>query len=170
MGYIKRQKISNLSENMIENFKKIIENDKKLNQLKREVGNFFWDTAQKYTKDLNSEDREQMWWWKNVSVARNVWYYRDRLSTVRGPCTLPVLREAWVRGIIDDKTLVWGNGLIDWIPIRNINLLSSAIRTLEVQIATQINKKILMERILTRVREQREAVRMIHSNQLELWN
>merc|ERR1712176_1006214 len=170
MGYIKRQKISNLSENMIENFKKIIENDKKLNQLKREVGNFFWDTAQKYTKDLNSEDREQMWWWKNVSVARNVWYYRDRLSVVRGPCTLPVLREAWVRGIIDDKTLVWGNGLIDWIPIRNINLLSSAIRSTEVQIATWIKKKILLTTRLQDVRKMREAVRIVHSNQLELWS
>merc|ERR1711879_458950 len=136
----------------------------------REINNFFTSTAQKHTEDLTFEDREQMWWWKNAVIARNVWYYRDRLSTVRGPCPLPVLREAWVRGIIDDKTLVWGNGLIDWIPIRNINLLSSAIRTLEVQIATQINKKILMERILTQVREKREAVRMIHSNQLELWN
>ena len=30
-------------------------------------------------------------------TAKNVWYYRDRMSVPRGPCTLPVLREAWVR-------------------------------------------------------------------------
>lgn len=33
---------------------------------------------------------------------------RDRLSTPRGPCSLPVLREAWTQGVIDANTLVWG--------------------------------------------------------------
>ena len=32
----------------------------------------------------------------------------DRLSTPRGPCSLPVLREAWTQGVIDEHTLVWG--------------------------------------------------------------
>lgn len=40
-------------------------------------------------------------------TSRNVWYYRDRLSVPRGPCTMPVLREAWANGVIDETTLVW---------------------------------------------------------------
>merc|ERR1711918_116033 len=103
---------------------------------------------------------------KNAVIARNVWYYRDRLSVVRGPCTLPVLREAWAGGIIDDKTLVWGNGLIDWIPIRNVSLLTSSIRTPEVQLATWFKKKIWFERKLHQVRKMREAIRVVYGNQL----
>merc|ERR1712072_246161 len=110
-----------------------------------------------------------MWWWKNAVLARNVWYYRDRLSTPRGPCTLPLLREAWSMGIIDEKTLIWGNGLIDWIPIRNVTLLTSSIRTPEVQIATSI-KKFILERKLKQVRKDRAAIRLIQSNRLDHWN
>ena len=33
---------------------------------------------------------------------------RDRMSTPRGPCSLPVLREAWTQGVVDENTLVWG--------------------------------------------------------------
>lgn len=33
---------------------------------------------------------------------------RDRMSSPRGPCSLPVLREAWTQGVIDENTLVWG--------------------------------------------------------------
>merc|ERR550514_1907375 len=120
---------------------------------------FFTDCAQKHTKDLTLEDREQMWWWKNAVIARNIWFYRDRLSTIRGPCTLPVLREAWIKGIIDDKTLIWGNGLIDWIPIRNVCLLSSAIRTPEVQIASWLKKKISFEDKLNQIRRERAPFR-----------
>jgi len=40
-------------------------------------------------------------------TARNTWYYRDRLSVPRGPCSMPVLREAWCNGVIDENTLVW---------------------------------------------------------------
>merc|ERR1739848_425429 len=128
----------------------------KLNSyINRESKNFFTDSSQKQTKDFTLEDREQLWWWKNAVMGRNVWYYRDRISTVRGPCTLPVLREAWTKGIIDDKTLIWGNGLIDWIPIRNISLLTSAIRTPEVQIATFIKKKMSFENKIDQIRRER---------------
>lgn len=64
-------------------------------------------------------------------IAENVWYYRDRMSTPRGPCTLPVLREAWVNGVIDEKTLVWGQGLADWLPARNVTNLVWQVETLE---------------------------------------
>jgi hypothetical protein len=44
---------------------------------------------------------------------------------------VPVLREAWVQGIVDENTLVWGSGLIDWLPIRNVRTLVPQIRTVE---------------------------------------
>jgi hypothetical protein len=58
-------------------------------------------------------------------------YYRDRLSVPRGPCNISVLRECWVHGVIDDGTLVWGQGLIDWLPVKNVRTLVPQIRTLE---------------------------------------
>lgn len=56
---------------------------------------------------------------------------RDRMSSPRGPCSLPVMREAWVHGVIDENTLVWGQGLADWLPVRNVRTLVPQIRTLE---------------------------------------
>jgi hypothetical protein len=56
---------------------------------------------------------------------------RDRLSTPRGPCSLPVMREAWVNGVIDENTLVWGQGLADWLPVKNVRTLVPQIRTME---------------------------------------
>ena len=53
------------------------------------------------------------------------------MSVPRGPCNLPVLREAWVNGIIDENTLVWGQGLIDWLPVKNVRTLIPMIRTVE---------------------------------------
>merc|ERR1719235_2576437 len=142
----------------------------KITEIKRrKTKNFFTDTKQNYIKKSKLEDREQMWWWKNSIISRSVWSYRDRFLIPRGPCTLPVLREAWSKGIIDDKTLVWGTGLIDWIPIRNVWLLSSAIRTPEVQLATSL-KKLFFGPLLKQVRKNREQFRMIRSNQIELWN
>lgn len=58
-------------------------------------------------------------------------YYRDRLDTPRGPCPLPILRQAWVAGVIDEDTLVWGEGLMDWLPIRNVRTLVPQIRSKE---------------------------------------
>lgn len=53
------------------------------------------------------------------------------MSVPRGPCSLPVLREAWVHGVVDENTLVWGQGLADWLPIRNVRTLVPQIRTVE---------------------------------------
>lgn len=53
------------------------------------------------------------------------------MSVPRGPCTLPIMREAWVHGVIDQNTLVWGQGLADWLPIRNVKTLVPQIRTVE---------------------------------------
>ncbi|CAG9461145.1 unnamed protein product [Pedinophyceae sp. YPF-701] len=99
-------------------------------------------------------------------TARNVWYYRDRLSTPRGPCTLSTLREAWVTGTVDENTLVWGEGLGDFIPIRNVRTLVAQIRTPEVKLATWLNKKLLIEPRLRMARKARgEAA--ARSNQVD---
>lgn len=66
-----------------------------------------------------------------TATRKNIWYYRDRLNVARGPCSLPVLRECWVQGIIDEHTLVWGQGLGDWLPVRNVRTLTAQIRTVE---------------------------------------
>ena len=36
-----------------------------------------------------------------------------------------------VQGVIDENTLVWGQGLQDWLPVRNIRTLVPQIRTPE---------------------------------------
>jgi hypothetical protein len=41
------------------------------------------------------------------------------------------LRAAWVNGVVDSCTLVWGLGLEGWWPIRNVEGLIVNIRTLD---------------------------------------
>ncbi len=36
-----------------------------------------------------------------------------------------------MHGVIDDCTLVWGQGLIDWLPVKNVRTLVPQIRTVE---------------------------------------
>lgn len=92
---------------------------------------------------------------------------RDRLSTPRGPCSLPVLREAWVNGVIDENTLVWGQGLADWLPVKNIRTLVPQIRTVEVQIATWVKKNFALRPMLEKARKQRAEERKSTSNQVD---
>lgn len=94
-----------------------------------------------------------------TATAKNIWYYRDRMSTPRGPCSLPVLREAWTQGVIDENTLVWGQGLADWLPARNVRTLVPQIRTVEVQLATWIKKTFALKPALDRARKERAEQR-----------
>eukprot|EP00898_Chlorokybus_atmophyticus_P002102 jgi/Chlat1/2893/Chrsp2S00358 len=71
---------------------------------------------------------------------RNTWYYRDRANRPRGPCELGVLRAAWINGIIDRDTIVWGMGLEDWAPLRNVYRLEQDIRTPEVDTLTTLKR------------------------------
>tara|TARA_B110000977_G_scaffold187662_1_gene255024 strand:- start:3124 stop:3609 length:486 start_codon:yes stop_codon:yes gene_type:complete len=50
----------------------------------------------------------------------NIWFYRDRTGVPRGPMTINTVKKAYVNGIVDQHTLFWGNGLGDWVPLRNI--------------------------------------------------
>lgn len=81
------------------------------------------------------------------------------MSTPRGPCSLPVLREAWVNGVIDENTLVWGQGLADWLPVRNVRTLVPQIRTIEVQAATWLKKTFALKPALANARKQRAEYR-----------
>ena len=60
-----------------------------------------------------------------------MWYYKDRAGLPRGPCQLTIMRACWVNGVIDDKTLVWGQGLEAWYPIRNVVGLVTNIQSLD---------------------------------------
>lgn len=93
------------------------------------------------------------------ATAKNIWYYRDRMSSPRGPCSLPVLREAWTQGVIDENTLVWGQGLADWLPVKNVRTLVPQIRTVEVQVATWVKKQFALKPALAHARKERAEQR-----------
>ena len=57
-----------------------------------------------------------------------MWFYRDRVGTIRGPAHLHTLRQCWVSGVVDEHTMMWGNGLSDWVPARNVRGLIPLIR------------------------------------------
>lgn len=73
--------------------------------------------------------------YQRMLMRKNIWYYRDRMNVPRGPCPLHVLKDAWVQGVIDENTLLWGQGLYDWLPAKNIKLLLPMVRTPEGECA-----------------------------------
>lgn len=81
------------------------------------------------------------------------------MNVPRGLCTLPILREAWIHGVVDEHTLVWGKGLMDWLPIRNVRTLVPQIRTVEVQLATWVKRTMVLGPALKAVRKQRKEER-----------
>eukprot|EP01024_Parvocaulis_polyphysoides_P046081 TRINITY_DN4324_c0_g4_i2.p2 TRINITY_DN4324_c0_g4~~TRINITY_DN4324_c0_g4_i2.p2 ORF type:complete len:151 (+),score=16.66 TRINITY_DN4324_c0_g4_i2:22-453(+) len=90
-----------------------------------------------------------------TATANNVWYYRDRMNVPRGPCTVPVLRNCWVQGVIDEQTIVWGQGLGDWIPVKNVRTLVAQIRTFEVRVATWIKREFALKPAIRKLRKVR---------------
>lgn len=115
---------------------------------------------------LSLKDKQQVDYIR-TATSGNVWYYRDRMNVARGPCNLPVLKECWVHGVIDDQTLVWGQGLVDFLPIRNIRTLVPQIRTLEVQVATWVKRNFALRPALNRIRKQRAEHRAAQSDQVD---
>ncbi|EFJ44293.1 hypothetical protein VOLCADRAFT_106447 [Volvox carteri f. nagariensis] len=97
--------------------------------------------------------------YQRMLMRKNIWYYRDRMNVPRGPCPLHVLKEAWVTGIVDENTLMWGHGLYDWLPAKNIKLLLPMIRTPEVRLAAWIKRTFSLKPSLNRIREQRKEHR-----------
>ncbi|KAK3253011.1 hypothetical protein CYMTET_37717 [Cymbomonas tetramitiformis] len=90
-----------------------------------------------------------------LALEDNIWYYRDRQNLPRGPCPLNSLRMAWINGIIDENTIVWGQGLEEWVPIRNVSALPALIRNFEVVVLTWAKKKLFMDRQLAQCKAQR---------------
>jgi hypothetical protein len=75
------------------------------------------------------------------------------MSVPRGPCPLHVLKDAWVQGVIDENTLVWGHGLYDWLPAKNVKLLLPMVRTPEVRFGAWFKRTFSLKPALERVRE-----------------
>lgn len=99
--------------------------------------------------------------YQRMIMRKNVWYYRDRAGVPRGPCPLHVLKDCWVQGVVDENTLVWGQGLVDWLPARNVKLLVPLVRTPEVRVGAWIKKTFSLKPALERVREKRAEARPI---------
>ncbi|GBF91459.1 hypothetical protein Rsub_04199 [Raphidocelis subcapitata] len=97
--------------------------------------------------------------YQRMLLRKNIWYYRDRMSVPRGPCPLHVLKDAWVQGVIDENTLVWGNGLYDWLPAKNIKLLLPMIRTPEVRFGSWFKRTFSLKPALERIRDRRKDAR-----------
>ncbi len=47
----------------------------------------------------------------------SVWYYVDRSRQRQGPVTAAAVAEAWRTGDADDTSLVWREGLAEWLPL-----------------------------------------------------
>lgn len=73
----------------------------------------------------------------SAALQDNIWYYRDRAGLPRGPCQLSTLRAGWVNGVIDEFTLVWGQGLEAWYPVRNVISLVANIQSYDGEKSTQ---------------------------------
>jgi hypothetical protein len=99
--------------------------------------------------------------YQRMLMRKNIWYYRDRAGVPRGPCPLHVLKDCWVQGVVDENTLVWGHGLADWLPARNVKLLVPMVRTPEVRAGAWLKKTFSLGPALNRVREKRAAARPI---------
>lgn len=132
--------------------------------------------------ELTSDNRLEQYDYVREVTKKNVWYYRDRLSVPRGPCTLPVLRECWVNGIVDENTLIWGQGLMDWLPAKNIRTLVAQVRTPEgedmrqdhvelvgllVRCVTWLKKHLALKPDLNRMRKACPEKRQLHSSQVD---
>jgi len=66
-----------------------------------------------------------------AALEDNIWYYKDRFGMPRGPCTLTTFRKCWVHGVVDQYTLVWGQGLEGWYPMRNVVGLITNLNSLD---------------------------------------
>mmetsp|Transcript_30307 Transcript_30307/g.42257 ORF Transcript_30307/g.42257 Transcript_30307/m.42257 type:complete len:135 (+) Transcript_30307:1946-2350(+) len=117
--------IENLKNNCEEYFNKINQNEK--------IKNYFNKFNSMFDKKITLNQKSQFQFIKTI-IKDNIWYYKDRLNTSRGPCDLKTLRICWINGIIDQNTFVWGPGLDNWIPIKNVRCLISCIRTPEGKI------------------------------------
>lgn len=88
---------------------------------------------------------------QRTALEDNIWYYKDRIGLPRGPLQLSHLRACWVTGVVDEATLVWGQGLESWYPICNVEGLEVNIKSLDVVVAKVRRRTPLAEAALTRL-------------------
>lgn len=94
-------------------------------------------------KEANKELEKEEWEankYSFIALEDNIWYYRDRASVPRGPAPISTMRTCWVNGYIDENTLVWGQGLEEWVPLRNVRALPALIRNFETVTLSWLNK------------------------------
>ena len=121
-----------------------------------------WKARNDLKKKMTLQEKEIMYY-IGLGISKNTWYYMDRIGTSRGPCNLPLLRDAWTKGIIDGDTLIYGTGLSFWTPIRNVRTLSSQIRTSDVKLTSFLQRHAMRQRY-KRVRKLREKNNMSFSD------
>ena len=88
-------------------------------------------------------------------IRRNIWFYRDRTGLPRGPMTIDTVKKCWIGGIIDEHTLVWGNGLGDWVPLRNIRGMGHVLNDPRTRFLKWITQKVAFPRAEVRANRDR---------------
>eukprot|EP00238_Polyblepharides_amylifera_P000755 CAMPEP_0196572352 /NCGR_PEP_ID=MMETSP1081-20130531/2422_1 /TAXON_ID=36882 /ORGANISM="Pyramimonas amylifera, Strain CCMP720" /LENGTH=127 /DNA_ID=CAMNT_0041889649 /DNA_START=332 /DNA_END=718 /DNA_ORIENTATION=+ len=86
---------------------------------------------------------------------------------------MSTLRAAWVEGIVDEHTLVWGLGLEEWLPVRNVRALPSLIRNFETVFLTWFKRVTYMApqhsvRKMSKLSEMRNNIRKTKGPDVEL--
>mmetsp|Transcript_23476 Transcript_23476/g.32758 ORF Transcript_23476/g.32758 Transcript_23476/m.32758 type:complete len:146 (+) Transcript_23476:1902-2339(+) len=141
--------------------------DNLVNKLQNlEVLNFFKLPISKSNNKMTLNQKSQIQYIK-TAIKENIWYYRDRINVPRGPCDINTLRICWINGLIDQNTLVWGQGLDRWIPIKNVRCLIICIRIPEVQFATILKKELVIKPALNHSRDLSLSRRKFWTRQLD---
>jgi len=100
-----------------------------------------------------TKNQKSIYYYTKEVMKDNIWYYRDRLNIARGPCDINTLRKCWISGLIDENTLMWGHGLDEWLPAKNIKTIINQIRTIEVQLSTFVKRELVIKPNINQIRE-----------------
>ena len=87
-------------------------------------------------------------------VKRTIYWYRDRSGLPRGPMTIDILKKCWINGIIDENTLMWGNGLGDWVPMRNVRGMAEVLHEPKTVFLKWLTQKVAFPKADRRARRQ----------------
>ena len=96
----------------------------------------------------------------------NYWYYRDPKGVPRGPCTISSLKACYVNGSIDKKSMIYGDGMSEWLPLERTPHVGRTILyspdTFIMRAVCKLKSKVLGERpdmvpTVERIRRSRRA-------------
>ena len=68
---------------------------------------------------------------------------------------MDIVKKCWINGIIDENTLVWGNGLGDWVPMRNVRGMAELLHEPKVQFFKWLTQKVAFPKAERRANRQR---------------